>query len=196
MQDDLDRRIRELLESVGDGPDAPTAEELLPLVYDQLRRLARGYLRRERAGHTLDATGLVHEAYERLVDQSRVRWQGRSHFFAVGAQAMRRVLVDHARSRGRQKRGGDWQRVTFTEAGDRAIGGELDFEQLLSLDAALERLARLDPRQVRVVELRWFAGMTTAEVAELLGVSNRTVEGDWAHARSWLRRELEESRAR
>jgi RNA polymerase sigma factor (TIGR02999 family) len=125
-----------------------------------------------------------------LVDQSSADWKSRTHFFAVGAKMMRRVLIDYARERHSQKRGGDQQRVTLSIAEDLPGGGDLDFEELLSIDEALDRLAELDERQARVVELRFFAGMSVAETAEVLGVSARTVEGDWTHARSWLRREL------
>ena len=167
-----------------------TAEELLPLVYDELRRLARGYLSRETPGHTLQPTALVHEAYLRLVDASQISWQGRTHFFAVGARVMRRLLIDHARGRDRQKRGGKQHKVTFSEALPHAGSSDLDLEQLLTLNTALERLAELDSRQAKVVELRFFGGLTIPDVANVLGVSQRTVEGDWTHARAWLRREL------
>ncbi len=173
-----------------------TPEELLPLVYDQLRRAARGFLKRERPGHTLQATALVHETYLKLVDQTRVNWQGRTHFFAVGARAMRRLLIDHARGHGRAKRGGDAQRVTLNEAvtpfapGGGARGRSLDFEQLLTLDAALEKLRRLDERRARIVELRFFAGLTVQEVAVHLGLSKRTVNTEWSRARVWLEQEL------
>ncbi len=177
-----------------------TPEELLPLVYDELRRAAHGYLRHERPGHTLQATALVHEAYLKLVDQKRVSWQGRTHFFAVGARAMRRLLIDYARGHRRDKRGGDLKRVTLNEAitplargGPRhrgAKGTSLDFEQLLALDAALEKLRRLDERRARIVELRFFAGLTIGEVALHLGLSKRTVNTDWSRARAWLEAEL------
>jgi RNA polymerase sigma factor (TIGR02999 family) len=126
----------------------------------------------------------------KLVDQSRVNWQGRTHFFAVGANIMRRLLIDHARGRGREKRGGGWQRVTLAESLPPSNDPNLDVEQLLSLNSALEKLARLDERQAKMVELRFFAGLTVDEVAHLLGVSKRTVEDDWMHARAWLKREL------
>ncbi|MDJ0848181.1 MAG: ECF-type sigma factor [Myxococcota bacterium] len=169
--------------------------ELLELVYEDLRRLARSYLRRERHAHTLSATCLVHEAFERLVCQTRVAWQGRSHFFAVAAQAMRRILVDHARRQARLKRGGDWQRITL-DAGSafQPAGGGMGLEALLDLDRALVRLADLDERQSRVAELRYFAGMRMEEIATALGVSKRTVEGDWTHAKAWLRREISRER--
>lgn len=172
----------------GASPHSP--EELLPLVYPELRRLARSYLRRERRDHTLQTTALVHEAYERLVDQSRVSWQGRTHFMAVAAQVMRRVLIDHARQRARLKRGGDWQRVTLEGLGAAPGAGELGLDELLALDHALTKLATLDEREARVVELRYFAGMTAEEIASSLDVSKRSVQRDWTHARAWLKREL------
>jgi RNA polymerase sigma factor (TIGR02999 family) len=167
-----------------------TAEELMPLVYDELRRLARGYMARERRQHTLQPTALVHEAYMRLVDQSRVNWQGRTHFRAVGARIMRRILIDHARRRDGLKRGGEQQRVTLGDSLLRPPDPDVDLPELLAVDQALDRLTRLDERQARVVELRFFGGLTTAEIAEALGVSERTVQGDWAHGRAWLKREL------
>lgn len=172
------------------GPPRATAEQLMPLVYDELRRLARGYMARESRDHTLRPTALVHEAYLRLIDQSRVNWQGRTHFRAVGARVMRRILIDHARRRGGLKRGGDLQRVTLGDSLLRPPDPDVDLPELLSLSEALDKLARLDERQARVVELRFFGGLTSAEIAEALGVSERTVQGDWAHGRAWLRREL------
>ena len=166
-----------------------SAEELMPLVYDDLRRRARAFMSRERPGHTLQPTALVHEAYMKLVDQSRVNWRGRTHFFAIGAQAMRRILIDHARGHGREKRGGDWQRVTLS-APLRSAESGLDFDELLNLDRALEKLAGLDERQAKIVELRFFAGLKMSELADVLGVSKRTVEDDWVHARAWLKHEL------
>lgn len=164
-------------------------EQLLPLIYDDLRRLAGSQLRRERADHTLQPTDLVHEAYERLADQSRVDWRGRAHFLAVAAQVMRRLLVDHARQRGRRKRGGGAQRVTLGGIAAPA-DADLDLEELIALDRALTRLAALDEREARVVELRYFGGLTTGEIASVLDVSERTVLGDWAFARAWLKQEL------
>ncbi len=172
------------------GSDRTSAEKLLPLVYDELRLLARRYLSRERPGHTLQPTALVHEAYIKLVDQSRVDWQGRTHFFAVGARVMRNLLIDHARAKGRAKRGGDRHRVTLAEGMTPFNNGELDIDQLLAVNEGLDRLAELDERQAKVVELRFFGGLTVPEVALVLGVSRRTVEGDWTHARAWLKREL------
>jgi RNA polymerase sigma-70 factor (ECF subfamily) len=182
------------LSAVGDV-DPATAEELFPVVYDELRRLARGYMSRETPGHTLQPTALVHEAYLKLIDQTRVDWKGRTHFYAVGAKVMRRLLVDHARERGALKRGAGWQNVSFSEALD-PLGGEvLDREQLLDLDSALEQLAEIDEREARVVTLRFFGGLTVEQVAEVLGMSKRTVENDWRHAQAWLRLRLSEEKA-
>ena len=165
MSEDVGARITQLLRERAE--DAGSVDELMALVYDELRRLAQGYLMRERAGHTLDATALVHEAYEKLVDQRAVEWNSRSHFFAVGAQAMRRLLVDHARSRKREKRGGSRERVTLDASrldpggsDPAAGGGEIVLEELLELDDALAQLGEMDPRAARVVELRYFAGLT------------------------------------
>jgi RNA polymerase sigma-70 factor (ECF subfamily) len=162
----------------------------MPLVYDELRQRARALMSRERPGHTLQATALVNEAYMRLVDQTRVSWRGRTHFLAVGALVMRRILVDHARGQRRDRRGGSQQRVTLSEAFAGPDDRGLSPEELLSLESALEELAALDTRQARVVELRAFGGLTVPEVARNLGVSVTTVEGDWRHARAWLRRRL------
>jgi RNA polymerase sigma factor (TIGR02999 family) len=173
----------------GEDKSPSSVEELMPLVYDDLRRRARAYMSRERPGHTLQPTALVHEAYMKLVDQSRVNWRGRTHFFAIGAQAMRRILIDHARGHGREKRGGEWQRVTLS-APLKSDESGLDLVELLNLDRALEKLDGLDERQAKIVELRFFAGLKMSEVAEVLGVSKRTVEDDWVHARAWLKHEL------
>jgi RNA polymerase sigma factor (TIGR02999 family) len=181
-----------VLESVsasGDPQNVP--EGLLPIVYPELRQLAASYLRREPAGHTLQATELVHEAYLKLVDQTRVDWRGRTHFFAVAANAMRRILVDHARRRGRIKRGSGRRPITLDDAIGVLRDPAFSVEDLIALDDALADLARADPRQARVVELRTFTGLTVGEVAAALGVSKRTVEGDWTHAMAWLRRRLD-----
>jgi RNA polymerase sigma-70 factor (ECF subfamily) len=185
-------RVTEIVAGLsGEGGAAPaSAEELLPLVYQDLRRLAERYMSRESPGHTLQPTALVHEVYLKLVDQTRANWKGKSHFFAVGAQAMRRLLIDHARGRRREKRGGARQRVTLAESLFPSTKSELDFEELLSLNTALERLAAVEARAAQVVELRFFGGLTVPEVAHVLDVSQRTVEGDWTYARAWLRREL------
>jgi RNA polymerase sigma factor (TIGR02999 family) len=177
------------LSGVGEG-DRASAEELFPIVYDELRRLAKSYMSRETPGQTLQPTALVHDAYLKLVDQTRADWRGKTHFFAVGARVMRRLLVDHAREKGALKRGAGWRRVTLSETPDALVGETLDAEQVLDLNAALEQLAELDEREARVVTLRFFGGLTMEQVAEVLGVSLRTVENDWRHARAWLRLKL------
>ena len=161
--------------------------ELTPLVHGELRRLARAYLRRERDDHTLQTDGLVNEAYVRLVDLKRIAWRDRSHFYALAARLMRRILVDYARSRNYQKRGGDVQRVPLDLAGDLALEQRGD---LVALDDALEALGHVDSRKAQVVELRYFGGLSVAEVAELLTVSEQTVMRDWRLAKMWLLREL------
>jgi len=179
-------QITRLVSQAGAG--APVAEKLFALLYEPFRQLAARYLSGEKVGHTLTPTALVHEAYLKLVKQDRVDWQGKTHFFAVGAQVMRRILVDHARARGRVKRGGNALRLQLEE--NVALSPERD-EDVLSVDEALQKLAQLDSRQASVVELRFFGGLSVAEVATVLGVSRRTVEGEWTAARAWLRRELE-----
>ncbi|TNF76612.1 MAG: sigma-70 family RNA polymerase sigma factor, partial [Acidobacteria bacterium] len=186
---DLSQRITSLLTDLEEDESGhkPTPQELLDLVYDELHDLAGRYMSRERRNHTLQPTALVHEAYLKLVDQTRVSWQGRTHFLAVGAQLMRRILIDHARGHRRAKRGGDWLRVTFLDGLLASPEGDLSAEQLMDLDRALEELAAIDERQARVVELRFFGGLNVAEVAATLGVSKRTVETDWSRARDWLK---------
>ena len=163
------------------------AAGLMPLVYEELRQLARGYLQRERGDHTLQATGLVHEAYLRLVDQKTTTWQNRAHFFGVAAQLMRRILVDHARRHRTEKRGGEWTKVEFDEALAPSASRTLD---VIALDDALHDLAKLNPQHSQIVELRFFGGMTIEEVAEVLDVSPRTVQREWRMARAWLRRQI------
>lgn len=182
---DVTRMLREW-----SGGDPSAADRLLPVVYAELRRLAAGYLGRERAGHTLQPTALVNEAWMRLADQS-TPWQNRAHFLGVAAGAMRRILVDHARRRRAQKRGGGDLRVTLTEDLASSGGKELD---VVRLDEALERLGALDERQARLVTMRFFAGLTVEETAEALGVSEKTVKRDWAAAKAWLYREIGETR--
>lgn len=167
--------------------DRGALERLMPLVYDELRRLAHRYMTRERAGHTLQTTALVNEAYLRLVDAHHVSWQNRAHFFAISANLMRRILVDFARTRGYKKRGGEARRVDFDEAFFASKGRDADF---LALDDALNALAELDPRKAKVVELRYFGGLTPKETAEVLKVSPDTVFRDWRLAKVWLLREL------
>jgi RNA polymerase sigma factor (TIGR02999 family) len=165
-------------------------DELVPALYAELRRIAERSMRRERAGHALDAPGLVSEAYLRLAEQSRTEWRSREHVLAAAAQVMRRILVDHARSRGAQKRGGDAEELPLDEEVAAAAAAPEDDVDLGALDEALARLARLDGQAVRVVELRYFAGLTLEETAEALGISTATVKRDWAMARAWLYREL------
>lgn len=162
-------------------------DSLMPLVYDELRRIAHGQLRNERPGHTLNTTGLVHEAYLRLVDVNQVRWQDRAHFCAMAARVMRRVLIDYARARGRAKRGGAPVRVPLDEAVDIPVERAADW---IDLDDALLRLEELNERHCRIVECRCFAGMTIEETAEALGTSPATVKRDWAFSRAWLNRAL------
>ncbi|MEO8563087.1 MAG: ECF-type sigma factor [bacterium] len=180
--------VTELLRAWGAG-DAGASEELVPLLYAELRRQARRALRREREGHTLQATALVHEAWLRLDGQHESHWESRSQFLAVAAQMMRRVLVDHARTRRALKRGGGGTLVTLGDA-LHAVAPN-DQMDVIALDDALARLATLDPRKARLVELRYFAGLSIPEAAEALGVSLATVGREWAVARMWLRRELE-----
>jgi len=180
---DLDVNV--LLRAWSDG-DANALEQLTPIVYDELHRLARRYLRGERRDHSLQTTALVNEAYLRLVDHTRMEWQDRAHFFAVSAQVMRRILVDHARRRN-VKRGGGLRRVALEEA--TMIGGERPTD-LAALDDALTSLAERDPRKAQVVEMRFFGGLSVEESAEVLGVSPVTVMRDWRTAKAWLYREL------
>jgi RNA polymerase sigma factor (TIGR02999 family) len=185
--------VTELLARSRDG-NAEAMERLVPLVYDELRAIAHRQLRGERADHTLGTTGLVHEAYIRLVDQTRVDWRDRSHFFAVAARVMRRVLVDYARRRGAQKRrapGGDPLSLDAAAMALNAVDEQADM--LLALDEALSRLCAFDERQCRVVEYRFFAGLTEEEVAAILGISSRTVRNDWVKAKGWLYQELREN---
>jgi len=167
--------------------DPHAVDELMPLVYGELRRLAARHMRGERAGHTLQTSALVNEAYLRLAGRDEVRWQDRAHFFAVAAQAMRRVLVDHARRRGNQKRGGGVRKVALDEA--LAVSDERAAE-VVALDEALARLAEIAPRQSRLVELRFFGGLSVEETAEVLGVSPGTVMRDWTFAKAWLLKEI------
>lgn len=171
--------------------DAAAAEKLLPLVYDELRAQAAGYLQHERPDHTLQATALVHEAYLRLIDQTRVEWKGRAHFFAVAAVMMRRVLVNHAKARNAAKRAGQRMRVTLNES---AVATE-NAVDLVALDEALDRLATLDPDQARLVELRFFAGLSAADAAQVMGISDRTLHREWTIAKAWLHGELQKGNA-
>jgi RNA polymerase sigma factor (TIGR02999 family) len=166
------------------------AEDIFPVIYSELRRVARRYLGRERKNHTLQPTALVNEAWLRLENEHGAEWQGRTHGLALAAQAMRRLLVDHGRHQKRQKRGGGVAPVALDDLMKAATTAAVPVEDLLTLEAALTRLETIDPRAAQVVSLRFFSGMSSPEVAEHLGVSLRTVEADWTHARAWLKREL------
>jgi RNA polymerase sigma factor (TIGR02999 family) len=172
--------------------DPKATSELMPLVYNELRRLAASYLRRERPGQTLQATALVHEAYVRLIGEKAHHWQNRTHFLAIAALSMRQILVQRARARKAAKRGGDPERITLDEgliaAPRQNAGDEID---LVALDAALEKLAALNQRQAKIVELRYFGGLSVEEAGEVLDISPATVKRDWTLARAWLKRELE-----
>ncbi|MCA1576836.1 MAG: sigma-70 family RNA polymerase sigma factor [Acidobacteria bacterium] len=181
--------ITQLLAEWRDGNQS-ALDELYPLVYDELHRLARRYMSRERGGHTLQTTALINEAYVRLVDQKNVVWANRAHFFAISAQIMRRILIDHARRHAYAKRGGGAQQVTLDEAASITPGIGSD---LLRLDEALKSLAEMDPRRSQVVELRYFGGLNNEEIAGVLHVSENTVTRDWNMARAWLYQQLTES---
>ena len=170
-----------------DRSDQNVVSKLVPLLYDELRRLASHYLRRERPNHTLQTTALVHEAYLRLMDQSGVEWKNRSHFFGVASQLMRRILVDYARSRHAAKRAGDLAQVSLE--GVVVVGGE-NLGDLLALDEILTRFSAVDSQQAKIVELRVFGGLTVEEIAEVIGVSPATVKREWTLAKAWLTREL------
>jgi RNA polymerase sigma-70 factor (ECF subfamily) len=181
-----EHQITELLAEWSGGNQA-ALDELYPLVYDELHRLARRYMSRERKGHTLQTTALINEAYVRLVDQRNVQWANRSHFFAISAQIMRRILIDHARRQAYAKRGGGARQVSLDETAAIALD---DLSELLRLDEALQSLAELDPRRSRVVELRYFGGLNNEEIAGVLNISENTVIRDWNMARAWLYRQL------
>ena len=178
--------VSQLLLAWSDG-DRRALEELMPLVYDELRRLARRYMGRERRGHTLQTSALVNEAYLRLVDQREVRWQSRAHFFGIAAQLMRRILVDHARRRGYEKRGGGALQVSLDEA---MIVSQDRAAEVVALDEALRALAEIDARKSQIVELRFFGGLSIEEAAEVLQVSPGTVMREWTLAKAWLKREM------
>lgn len=178
--------VTQLLVDWSEG-DSAALERLMPIIYDELRRLAAHYMRKERPDHTLQPTALVHEAYLRLIDQKTVKWQNRAHFFGLAARMMRRVLVDHARGQQRAKRGGGIRELALDEAGDLAVNAAAE---LVALDDALVALAEMDPRKCRVVELRYFAGLSVEETAEIVGVSVNTVMRDWTAAKAWLYNEM------
>jgi RNA polymerase sigma factor (TIGR02999 family) len=182
--------ITQLLIAWSDGR-REALDDLMPFVYADLRRLAGGYMRREAADHALQPTALVHEAYVRLIDQRQVKWRNRAHFFGVAAGMMRRILVDNARRRRAEKRGGEWERVTLADV-EAAANGQAEID-VLALHEALERLAAFDPQQERIVELRYFGGLTIDETAEVVGISPATVVREWTIAKAWLRTDLSRS---
>jgi RNA polymerase sigma factor (TIGR02999 family) len=184
-------QVTQLLVNWGQG-DSQSLEALIPLVYDELRRQARRYLRRERPDHTLQSTALVHEAYVRLVDQRQANWRNRSQFFGVAAQLMRRILVDHARSRLAVKRGAGVPKLAIAEE---VAALEMRNVDLIALDTCLSELEKLDPQQSRIVELRFFSGLSIEDTADALGISTATVKRDWALAKAWLYREINGSAA-
>ena len=178
--------VTQLLRAWNNG-EQEALDQLIPLVYHELHRLAHRYMGRERSAHTLQSTALVHEAYERLIDLKDVDWKNRAHFFAVSAQVMRRILVDYARSRRYSKRGGEWRQVPLNEAVAVFRDHRTD---IVALDDALQALAAIDPRKSRVVEMRFFGGLSIKETAEVLNVSEETVQRDWRLAKVWLLRQL------
>lgn len=182
--------ITELLRAWSDG-EREDADALVPLVYEELKRQARRYLRRERAGHTLQTTALVNEAYLRLIDQRNVKWQNRAHFFGIAAQMMRRILVDYAKNRRCIKRGGAAENLPLDEV--LTVAAETRNLDLLALDEALNRLAEIDERQARIVELKFFSGLSIEETAEVTGLSATTVKANWNMAKAWLHHELTRS---
>jgi RNA polymerase sigma-70 factor, ECF subfamily len=175
-----------LLQNLNKG-NATAESELISAIYGELRRLAGHYMRRERPDHTLQATALVHEAFLRLTHQKDVSWQGRAHFFGVAAKLMRQILIDHARSRLREKRGSGGQKLSLDEG---LLLTQARSAELVAIDSALDRLAKLDPRQARIVELRFFGGLSVEETAKVVGISAKTVKRDWSVARAWLYEEL------
>jgi RNA polymerase sigma factor (TIGR02999 family) len=187
MASDPDHVNRLLLEWSGGNQQA--LEEMLPLIYDELRHLAHNFLYRERPGHTLQTTALVHEAYLKLIDQRDARWQNRAHFFAIAAQAMRRILIDSARKHVAGKRGGGGEKLSLAEVA--TVSLEPD-NNLLALDEALNGLAEIDPQQGRIIELRYFGGLTIEETAEVMQLSPATIKREWAMARAWLHQALTE----
>ena len=187
MSEPAENNVTEMLREWSAG-HAEVLDELMPLVYDELRRQASRFLRKERSNHTLQTTALINEAYLKLVDQRNVQWQNRAHFFAIASTAMRRILVDYARERNREKRGGSVENLPLDEA--LQISSEEKSVDLIALDEALTRLAKFDERQAKVVELRYFSGLSIDETAEILGVSNATVRLDWNLAKAWLRQEI------
>lgn len=181
-----DQDVTQMLEAMNAG-DSSAPDKLLPVVYDELRRLAHGYMKNERGDHTLQATALVHEAYIQLVDWKNVSWQNRAHFFAAAAQMMRKILVDHAREKNALKRGGGVMTISLDDAVSFPNRGEVD---LISLDGALTELHTFDPQQAKIVELRFFGGLTIEETAHALDISDSTVKRDWQIAKAWLHKRM------
>jgi RNA polymerase sigma factor (TIGR02999 family) len=186
MSGAMQHDVTQILHDWTDG-DQNAPERLMPFVYDELRRLARSFLARERDAHTLQPTALVHEAYVRLVDQTRVNWQNRAHFYGIAASMMRRILIDHARAHATEKRGGAAIHLSLDDV---QVPVEQRASGLVALDKALEKLSQFDERKCRIVEMRFFAGLNDEEISEVLGVTTRTVLRDWKKARLWLYREL------
>lgn len=182
--------VTQLLANLRSGENQ-AHDQLFPIVYNELRKIAANYMRRERNDHTLQATALVHEAYMQLVDQTRVTWQSRAHFFGVAAQLMRRILVDHARTQNALKRGGDAQKISLDDSVGLAAGPPVAFDEL---DEALNRLQELDPNQAKIIELRFFGGLTVEEVSEVIGSSTATIEREWRMAKAWLHNQLTAAR--
>lgn len=191
LQETATRLLNRAAEAPGTPGSFAAAADLLPLVYDELRALAESYFRNERDSHTLQPTALVHEAYMRLVDQTAIEFKSRNQFFVIAAKAMRNILVDHARGKGRIKRGGDWQQVTLEAIGQTfgvdAPSSKIDLERV---HAALQKLATLDERKAAIVELRFFAGVSEDQAAEIVGIARSTASEEWRMARAWLHREL------
>jgi RNA polymerase sigma factor (TIGR02999 family) len=183
----LSHNVTQMLQDWADG-DREALDKLIPVVYAELRRQAARYLRRERSDHTLQTTALIHETYLRLIDQQGVQWQNRAHFFGIAASLMRRILVDHARKDQARKRGGSAVKLPLDEAAVATSGRDMN---LVALDEALTKLATIDERKNRIVELKYFSGLSTEEVAEVLRVSPATVRHDWSLAKAWLRREIQ-----
>ena len=192
MNSDLPSDVTQILKNWSGG-DVTAPEKLMPLVYEELRRLARNYLARERSDHTLQATALVHEAYLRLADQTQLSWKDRAHFYGIAARLMRRILVDHARAHNAVKRGGLEQKLSLDEARELPMKETVE---LMALDGALENFSQTYPRKSEVVELKFFGGLETKEISEVLQISEKTVLRDWNFAKLWLRRELAGDAAR
>ena len=189
MSGELQHEVTQILHEWSDG-DREAPERLMPLVYDEMRHLARSFLARERGGHTLQPTALVNEAYLRLVDQRSVNWQNRAHFYGIATSMMRRVLIDHARAHATEKRGGDAIHLSLDDV---QVPAEQRAASLIALNEALEKLAEFDERKCKVVEMRFFGGLDDEEIANVLGVTTRTVLRDWKTARLWLFRELSQN---